>query len=126
MRNRRRCEASSVSSGHRNYFRKSPRKSYSAHLYEQEPFSAAKPSAKWKIICSYRVWRKPFPRGPRKKMLEPTMQKLATMYEKHPQRGSDGLLHELDSMTKIRSEQILRSNMLFFRACDCVFVSCCS
>jgi len=38
-------------------------------------------------------------------MLEPTMQKLATMYEKHPQRGSDGLLHELDSMTKISIEQ---------------------
>jgi predicted O-methyltransferase YrrM len=47
---------------------------------------------------------KTVPRGPQK-MLEPTMQKLATMYEKHPQRGSDGLLHELDSMTKISIEQ---------------------
>jgi len=48
---------------------------------------------------------KTVPQRPKKKMLEPTMQKLATMYEKHPQRGSDGLLHELDSMTKISIEQ---------------------
>jgi hypothetical protein len=34
-------------------------------------------------------------------MLETTQYKLATMYEKHPQRGSDGLMHDLDDITKI-------------------------
>jgi predicted O-methyltransferase YrrM len=38
-------------------------------------------------------------------MLETTQYKLATMYEKHPQRGSDGLMHELDDITKISIEQ---------------------
>ena len=38
-------------------------------------------------------------------MLETTQYKLATMYEKHPQCGSDGLLHELDDITKISIEQ---------------------
>ena len=38
-------------------------------------------------------------------MLETTKYKLATMYEKHPQRGSDGLMHELDDITKISIEQ---------------------
>ena len=38
-------------------------------------------------------------------MLETTKYKLTTMYEKRPQRGGDGLLHELDSITKISIEQ---------------------
>jgi predicted O-methyltransferase YrrM len=38
-------------------------------------------------------------------MLEPTKYKLATMYEKHTQRGTDGLLHKLDDITKISIEQ---------------------
>ncbi len=38
-------------------------------------------------------------------MLETTQYKLATMYERHPQCGSDGLLHELDDITKISIEQ---------------------
>ena len=38
-------------------------------------------------------------------MPETTKYKLATMYEKHPQHGSDGLLHELDNITKISIEQ---------------------
>jgi hypothetical protein len=37
-------------------------------------------------------------------MLETTQYKLATMYEKHAQRGTDGLLHELDDITKISIE----------------------
>ena len=38
-------------------------------------------------------------------MLETTQYKLATMYEKHPQRGSDGLMHDLDDITRISIEQ---------------------
>ena len=38
-------------------------------------------------------------------MLETTQYKLATMYERHTQRGTDGLLHELDDITKISIEQ---------------------
>jgi len=33
------------------------------------------------------------------------MHKLATMYENHPQRGTDGLLHEMDRITRISIEQ---------------------
>jgi predicted O-methyltransferase YrrM len=38
-------------------------------------------------------------------MLDTTMHKLATMYENHPQPGSDGLLHEMDKITRISIEQ---------------------
>jgi predicted O-methyltransferase YrrM len=46
-----------------------------------------------------------FAKVPGLSMLETTQYKLATMYEKHPQRGSDGLLHELDDITKISIKQ---------------------
>jgi predicted O-methyltransferase YrrM len=38
-------------------------------------------------------------------MLDATMQKLAAMYEKHPQRGTDGQMHEMDPITRISIEQ---------------------
>jgi predicted O-methyltransferase YrrM len=38
-------------------------------------------------------------------MLDTTMYKLATMYENHPQKGSDGTLHTMDTITRISIEQ---------------------
>jgi predicted O-methyltransferase YrrM len=38
-------------------------------------------------------------------MLDSTMHKLATMYENHPQRGTDGLMHQMDTLTRISIPQ---------------------
>jgi predicted O-methyltransferase YrrM len=59
----------------------------------------------WKVICSVKPGKSISAKAPGRSMLETTKYKLATMYEKHPQRDSDGLLHELDDITKISIEQ---------------------